>query len=165
MAATWQTSILAALVHFLLLSYMVDIPAARILFTTWPKKEPEPYVTYYHDICFGYSILKEMVNMITKFKSIKKKSEILNAGYGLMQYYPLLSPCSHSGAQAKERNFTIFTQTIMKLVYLTSPHPPTPPKFCITVIFNFSLDDCNTREKLETMVLQSFGGNKGGLWS
>ena len=34
------------------------------------KKEPEPYVTYYHDICFGYSILKEMVNMITKFKSI-----------------------------------------------------------------------------------------------
>ena len=55
--------------------------------------------------------------MITKFKSIRKKSEILNAGHGLMQYYPLLSPCSHSVEQAKERKFTIFTQTIMQLVY------------------------------------------------
>ena len=74
-----------------------------------------------------------MVKMITKFKSIRKKSEVLNAGHGQMQYYPLLSPCSHSVAQAKERKFTIFTQTIMQLVY------PPPPKFCITIIFNISL--------------------------
>ena len=33
-----------------------------------------------------------MVKMITKFKFIRKKSEILNVGHGLMQYYPLLSP-------------------------------------------------------------------------
>ena len=101
-----------------------------------------------------------MVNMITKFKSIKKKSEILNAGYGLMQYYPLLSPCSHSGAQAKETNFTI-TQTIMQLVL-----PPTPTQ----ILHNHNLefltwDDCNTQEKLETMVMQSLGGSKGGLCS
>ena len=69
--------------------------------------------------------------MITKFKSIRKKSKVLNAGHGLMQYYPLLSPCSHSVAQAKERKFTIFTQTIMQLVYC--------PKFCITIILNISL--------------------------
>ena len=53
------------------------------------KKRAWAHVTYYHDISFGYSILKEMVKMITKFKSIRKKSEMLNAGHGLMQYYPL----------------------------------------------------------------------------
>ena len=58
-----------------------------------------------------------MVKMITKFKSIRKKSDILNAGHGLMQCSPLLSPCTHSGAQAKERKFTIFTQAIMQFVH------------------------------------------------
>ena len=72
------------------------------------KKEPEPYVTYYHDICFGYSILKEMVNVITKIQvHIRKKSEIPNAGYGLMQYYPLLSPCSHPGACFSMQNLAL----------------------------------------------------------
>ena len=104
--------------------------------------------------------------MITKFKSIRKKSKVLNAGHGLMQYYPLLSPCSHSVAQAKERKFTIFTQTIMQLVYLPPPPPPPPPQILHNHYLQyFSWDDCNTREKLETMVMQSFGGNKGGLWS
>ena len=98
-----------------------------------------------------------MVKMITKFKSIRKKSEILNAGHGLMQYYPLLSPCSHSVEQAKERKFTIFTQTIMQLVY--------PPNLHNHYLEYFSWDDCNTQEKLETMVFQSSGGKKGGLWS
>ena len=64
-----------------------------------------------------------------------------------------------TGAQAKKRNFTIFTQTIMQLVY--------PPK----LVFAFSWDDCNTWEKLETMAMQSSGGgggwegHKGALWS
>ena len=84
MEAAWQRSILATLVHSLLLSYKVAIPAARIFFTTRPKKEPELML---HTI--GYQILKEMVKMIPKFKSIRKKCEILNARHGLMQYYPL----------------------------------------------------------------------------
>ena len=95
-----------------------------------------------------------MVKMITKFKSIRKKSEVLNAGHGQMQYYPLLSPCSHSVAQAKERKFTIFTQTIMQLVY------PPPQILHNQYLQYFSWDDCNTREKLETMVTQSFGAAK-----
>ena len=32
-----------------------------------------------------------------------------------------------------------------------------PPKFCITIVFEFSWDDCNTQEKLETMVMQNVG--------
>ena len=49
--------------------------------------------------------------------------------------------------------FTIFTQTIMHLVY--------PPKLCITIVFDFSWDDCNTLENLERMVMQnSEGENK-----
>ena len=68
----------------------------------------------------------------------------------------------HSGAQAKKINFSIFTLTILQLVY--------PPK----LVFAFSWDDCNTWEKLEKMVMQSSGvgvggggrgGNKGALWS
>ena len=51
----------------------------------------------------------------------------------------------------------------MQLVY---PSPP-PPKFYKTIVLDFSLDDCNTLEKLETMVLQNFGegtGKQGALW-
>ena len=47
------------------------------------------------------------------------------------------------------------------------PSPP-PPKFYKTIVLDFSLDDCNTLEKLETMVLQNFGegaGKQGALWS
>ena len=38
------------------------------------------------------------------------------------------------------------------------PSPSPPPKKCITVVFNFSWDDCVTQEKLETIVMQNFGG-------
>ena len=41
---------------------------------------------------------------------------------------------------------------------LPPPPSPPPPKKCITVVFNFSLDDCVTQEKLETIVMQNFGG-------
>ena len=46
--------------------------------------------------------------------------------------------------------FTIFTQTIMHLVY--------PPKLCITIVFDFSWDDCNTLESLKTLVMQNCEG-------
>ena len=44
-------------------------------------------------------------------------------------------------------------------------------KFCfhgnvtLPFSFNFSWYDCNTQEKLETMVMQNFGGIHGALWS
>ena len=31
-------------------------------------------------------------------------------------------------------------------------------KFCITIVFDLPWDDCNTQEKLETKVMQNFGG-------
>ena len=37
-----------------------------------------------------------------------------------------------------------------------------PPKFYITVVFDFAWDDCNTQEELETMVMQFFFGGVGG---
>ena len=38
----------------------------------------------------------------------------------------------------------------------------TPPKkFCKTVVLDFPWDNCNTKEKLETMVMQNLGG--GGV--
>ena len=45
----------------------------------------------------------------------------------------------------KKLVLTIFTEPIM--------HPVYPPKLCITIVFDFSWDDCNNQEKLETMVM------------
>ena len=49
--------------------------------------------------------------------------------------------------------FTIFTWTIMHLVY--------PPKLCITIVSDFCWDNCNALENLETMVMQNFRGGGG----
>lgn len=35
------------------------------------------------------------------------------------------------------------------------------PKFCITIIFDFSWYDCNTLETLDRMIMQTFGGEGG----
>ena len=35
--------------------------------------------------------------------------------------------------------------------------PCLPPKLCITIVLDFSWDDCNTQEKLETMVMENSG--------
>ena len=39
-------------------------------------------------------------------------------------------------------------------------HLVRPPKFCITIVFDFSWDGCNTQEKLVTMVKQNCGGKQ-----
>ena len=39
-----------------------------------------------------------------------------------------------------------------------------PPRFCISIVFNFSWDGCNTQEKWKTKVMQNFGGKEGALW-
>ena len=36
-------------------------------------------------------------------------------------------------------------------------------KFGINIVFYW--DDCNTHEKLETMVMKNLGGRQGALWS
>ena len=35
-----------------------------------------------------------------------------------------------------------------------------PSKFCITFVFHFSWDGCNTQKKWKTKVMQNFGGRK-----
>ena len=51
--------------------------------------------------------------------------------------------------------------------HLRHNEPCLPPKICITILFDFSWDDCNTQEKLETMVMQIWraGGKQDALWS
>ena len=36
--------------------------------------------------------------------------------------------------------------------------PCLPAQFCITIVFDFFWDECNTQEKLKTMVMQNLGG-------
>ena len=52
----------------------------------------------------------------------------------------------------------------MHLVYPPPPPPPPPPskKNFITIVFDFSWDDCNIQDKLETLVLKIGGGGGGG---
>ena len=40
-----------------------------------------------------------------------------------------------------------------------------PPKFCITIVFNFSWVLWSSQEKLKTMVREWLGGQQGALWS
>ena len=58
----------------------------------------------------------------------------------------------------------------MHLVYpLPLPLPPSPPpkkkKLCITIVLDFSWDDYNTEEKLDTGVMRNSGDKQGALWS
>ena len=39
------------------------------------------------------------------------------------------------------------------------------PQIFIIIVFDFSLKDCNTQEKLERMVMQNLGRKQGELWS
>ena len=50
--------------------------------------------------------------------------------------------------------------------YLHKSHnaPLLPPKICIGIVFEFSRDIFMSQEKLQTMVMQTFGGNRGVLW-
>ena len=50
--------------------------------------------------------------------------------------------------------FNILTSIIMHFIY----PPPPPSKFCISIVFDFFWDHCNTQEKLETSVMQNFCG-------
>ena len=58
----------------------------------------------------------------------------------------------------------IWNQTVLILyfhIYHNArclPSPPPKKKFCLTIVFDFSRDDCNTQEKLEKMVMQNLGG-------
>ena len=56
--------------------------------------------------------------------------------------------------------FTILTETIMYLV-LTSPPPQKKKKFTL-VLFLTSWDNCDTQEKLATMVMPIFFWGGGG---
>ena len=38
-----------------------------------------------------------------------------------------------------------------------------PPKFCISIVFNLSWDDCYFQEKLKTILMQNFGGTKNSI--
>ena len=47
-----------------------------------------------------------------------------------------------------------------RVLYATSKFPIAPylpPKFYISIVFNFSWDGCNTQEKWKTKVMQTFG--------
>ena len=48
--------------------------------------------------------------------------------------------------------------------YLLPPPPPHPlqKKVCISIVYSFSWDGCNTQEKWKTKVMQIFGGVGGG---
>ena len=60
------------------------------------------------------------------------------------------------------RPCSCYCDLLSKLLYFatyTSPsmHLICPPKFCISIVFNFSWDGCNTQEKRKTKAMQNFG--------
>ena len=69
------------------------------------------------------------------------------AEWGLLEfvYCLLLDNCAY-----QEFRYTTSTFPIMHLIC--------PLKFCISIVFNFSWERCNTQEKWKTKVMQNFGG-------
>ena len=47
------------------------------------------------------------------------------------------------------------------------PLLPQKKKFCVTIVFDFSLDECNSQDKWRTIIMQNFlfsgGGGGGGV--
>ena len=57
--------------------------------------------------------------------------------------------------QEKSR-FVLFATSTFPIIHLICP-----PKFCISTVFNFSWNGCNTQEKRKTKVMQNvFGANR-----
>ena len=46
--------------------------------------------------------------------------------------------------------------------YISQIHLGCTPSQCISIVFNFSWDDCNTQEKWRTKVMQNLGEGGGG---
>ena len=56
------------------------------------------------------------------------------------------------------RKFLVVAPDIHVKSYLPRARYLPPPKFCVSIVFNFSWDGCNTREKWKTKVMQNLGG-------
>ena len=56
----------------------------------------------------------------------------------------------------KKKTFTTFTLTIIHIVF--------PQNFCISIVFKFSWEDCKSRVKMETKLMQDIWGKQGVLW-
>ena len=56
------------------------------------------------------------------------------------------------------RKFLVVAPDIHVKSYLPRARYLPPPKFCVSIVFNFSWDGCNTQEKWKTQVMQNLGG-------
>ena len=65
-----------------------------------------------------------------------KKREIMNTTYAKIKLYRIM--------------YATCISSKMQLIC--------PPKFCITIVFNFSWDGCSTQEKWKKKIMQNFGG-------
>ena len=74
--------------------------------------------------------------------------KVLDVSFNTLQHF--LTPFHCATRLLLDCAFATCTSPIMHLIC--------PPKFCISIVFNFSLDSCNTQEKWKTKVTQNFGG-------
>ena len=56
------------------------------------------------------------------------------------------------------RKFLVVAPDIHVKSYLPRARYLPPPKFCVSIVFNFSWNGCNTQEKWKTKVMQNLGG-------
>ena len=54
-------------------------------------------------------------------------------------------------------------RTRIPLFHISHNAPYLPPKFCLSIAFNFSCDGCKTQDKWKTKVMQNLGGGGGQL--
>ena len=82
----------------------------------------------------------------------------------LLQYFSRYLRAGHLVVAVNKFNFFLIHHFHVGHNALCLPSPPY--KFCLTIVFDFSWDDCNTQKKLETMVMEKLGGGQqDALWS
>ena len=92
---------------------------------------------------YGWRIRKVLASEL-KFSS-RKKNVLCKVSWEVPKLLTLLL------LQIDKTRFTIFHTALC----LPPPPPPLPKKNCITIVFDFFWDDCNTEAKMETMVMQN----------
>ena len=71
-------------------------------------------------------------------------------------YKPLRRPNNKLNGPKKGYHFLFFPP--IRHLHISHNAPYLPPKVCISIVFNFSWDGCNTQEKWKTKVMQNLGG-------
>ena len=113
-----------------------------------------------------------VVTLFRKVLDLRPPSSLLSRGLPITKSMDMLrrsGACANSSSylsRQKTRFAEARTCEVKRHFHISynapyfPPPPPPPPKFCITFVFHFSWVLQPSQEKLKTMLMQNFGGQR-----